>query len=131
MIPDGQVGSAATTSISHREMLRFGFVRLTVGQGTEVGFLIVSFGVKRVGDTGQVGLEKRVFQRIVESLEVVLAFCCIRYGGPRTEPVRTLRDLVVHVPTKSLTFTPAATVAKSAHVQNMMLVEAGVSRKEG
>lgn len=44
----------------HREIHRFVGIELTVRERTEVGFLVMSFGVERVGDTGQIRLEKLV-----------------------------------------------------------------------
>lgn len=41
---------------------------LTVGNGTIVGFFIMSIGVERVRDTSEVGFEEFIINRIVEAL---------------------------------------------------------------
>lgn len=76
-----------------------------VRDGAVVGFLVEAVGGKGVGDSRARGLDQGVVLGVIKVLEMMLATRLDLGVGlvmvVRTGPVRTLPDLVLHVPTMS------------------------------
>lgn len=51
-----------------RDIIVLRILGLTIGNGTIVGFFIMSIGVERVRDTSEIGFEEFIIDRIVKAL---------------------------------------------------------------
>lgn len=111
---------------------------LTIGNGTIVSRLIVTIIGKRVRDSGQVGFQEFIVDRVIKSLlhpwyTLERRQSCDRcLSISHTGPVITLRDLVVQVPTRlAILFAPTVVRNSATERYPTNIFDDVLGRREG